>query len=193
MKINSLKFNTFFQKKFVSKANILRDNQPYQCDIFQLEKKIDIDYFDKIHDDRNWKFSHYVDDAETVTNAGAPNEKTYVIEDKNQKCLGFVCITDYKETNTKEVDYLEVCPIYSNSNRKRTLKYIGETLLAFLAKQAKFQNHDELRVPYVMRNARGFYSKCGFREDNKIFDSAMWIKNDEYDKFISLNNQHTQV
>ena len=40
-----LLYTTNFQKKLIATANVLKNEKPYPCKIYQLEKGIDSDYF----------------------------------------------------------------------------------------------------------------------------------------------------
>lgn len=191
MNVNKLQ-NTSFQKKLVAYANVIKNNQPYPCAIYKLEKGIDCDYF--IKQGQVWKKAKYLQpvEAELENNFHNPyigDSEIYVIENKKEKCLGYC----HQDTLNKgnEVITLEVHPRYKHENGKRKVKYIGETLLAFLAKLSQRQKKPTLKIDHATKDSRPFYTeKCGF--DDEKNDSSPELKQRSFNALIKQNEKHTK-
>ncbi len=190
MKINSIHSNVFFQKRAVAKANVLNGSKPISCTIYQLEEDKDWRYFNK--QGAAWKDAEYVDlIADYLKMVHCKKDFSYsgvyVIENQYGECLGYCEYGENKDKNTLYL--LETHPKHQNQNVKRKLKYIGETLLAFLAKMSVAKDGD-FEVYYVAKDARDFYAKCGFLG---LTDSKIIVKDKNIlQKLINQNTRHTK-
>ncbi len=193
MKIDSLKFNIFFQKKFVSNALVVKEKTPYKCSIFEINYKDDYDYFDKLALDDKWKNSHFLDEQREDFELDITDEQIFVMENNQNDCLGFICVSNAGDNKTKEVSILETCPEYSYRNKRSKYRYIGESLLAFVVKLTKEQKMKILAIPIASKKAHGFYEKCGFQKGQKGAFNDFYLKKKNFNSFIEQNNQHTQV
>lgn len=197
MKINNSIFNQSFQKRLVANANILKNNQPYPVEIYEVNKKEDEDYFEKLSQNDNWRSANllkYVQEQFSKTArlrfTHGLKLKFYTVEDKKQNCLGIVQV-DNSKLNSQEILYIEAQPA---NKKSKEYKYIGETMLSFLVKQQQSNKRArQLFVPLPLDDARDFYLKSLF-----CFDSTPWqplrmylpLNNEE--SLISINEVHTK-
>lgn len=181
MKINLLTSTISFQKKFLTTATVLKRGRNYECNIYELDPTEDKDYFSKVYNDRAWKKSVYIKEMKEDFPENYPKEKTYTIEDTNEKCLGFINIEDCYDTI--EINLLEVCPKLSYKAKRRKTKYIGQGLINFLISLAKEQEKKRITVPIVRIGAEGFYEKCGFELVNNPMEDALLTSNN-FDKVL---------
>ncbi len=188
MNLNKLQ-NVSFQKKLVAYANVIKNKQPYPCTIFKLEKGTDSDYFTK--QGQIWKKAKYLQPVEAelegdFCNLHTGDSEIFVLENPNGKCLGYC----HQDTLNKgnEVITLEVHPRYRYENKERTIKYIGETLLAFLAKLSQQQKKSTLKIDHATKNSRPFYTKkCGFNNEN-----SPELDKGSFNALIKQNEKHTK-
>jgi len=134
MKTNNLSISSVsFQKKLVANATILNNGQQEQVKIYDLDKAKDIEDLKKAENSNLWKRSKFIHCVNIIFNP-TNTSKYYVIENKNGEIISFAHIE-------KQKDYIlhaiETAPALSVNNEGRTTRYIGETMLAFLAIQAK--------------------------------------------------------
>ena len=187
MKINKIN-NTQFQKKLIANASVQKNNNPEKVYIYKLEYDTDEAYFQKLKNDKCWENNNYLSYI-LVDFAVDQRPCDYFIsmEDEKGNVLGISEITSAK--NSILLDFLETAPKYSINNKgKRTFKYIGETMLGFIALLCKIVNK-RLEIPDIAdsQSARDFYFKnCGFT-DTGLNGARM----SEFDDFIARNEHHT--
>ena len=111
------------------------------------------------------------------------------MEDSKGNILGLSEITSHKDVVF--LDYLETAPRYSINNKsKRTFKYIGETMISFIASLCKRDNKD-LDIPDVAERQTTedfYYEDCGFMHEN-YHEAKMYNK--RLGNLIAHNEQHT--
>ncbi len=189
MKISSVN-NLSFQKKLLAKAGFAKDGKSEECKIYQLEKGIDDDYFNKFYRDDSWKkdgwYCYQIKDAWRFS--PIETETYFALEDNNGDCLGISMVEEcFDDRNI--LTYIEVIPKHSKENKNRTAKYIGETFLATIAKYTKNEGKEMLAVPVAISSAYDFYeSKCGFRLTK---EKELAIKTPQIDRLIRQNQEHT--
>ena len=168
MNINSSKFNLSFQKKLMAKANVIKNNEPCPVSIYKLDRKQDKDYIKNLREnDSDWSYAYYLTDMEEQFEQAkyarlinGENLKFYTLEDENQKCLGLVEV-DNGGIGKQNIVYFERFPA---DYQKHRYKYIGETLLSFLAKQQKAAKAPrKIVVDNAMIEAQEFYLKSHFK------------------------------
>ena len=189
MRIENLQQNIQFQKKLIANANVIKNNLPYECQIFELEKGIDKDYFAK--QGQIWKKASYLDsiieELQPQKHTFIENSQIYVIEDKKGRCLGY-CQQDTSDSEN-EVAIIEVRPDLRYENEKRKIKYVGETLIAFLTKLSARQKKSSLKINRPAKNANDFYiEKCGFKNDGK----SPKLKKTGFNALIKQNEKRTK-
>ena len=189
MKINKIN-NLFFQKKLVANAHVIKNNSPEKVSIYELEKEVDNDYFTKAKNDENWKNAQFLEFIESDFKYLSKGEETiYSMEDSLGNVLGLSKISDFM--SFKVLEFIETAPKYSIIKKgRRTFKYIGETMLAFIASLCK-QEDKYLDIADVVHNrkVRNFYfNNCGF--EDLTCDRAILRKN-KFDGFLEHNKAHT--
>lgn len=194
MKITTINNNISFQKTLEAKAHILKDGEPMPCNIYSIDSD-DKNYF--IENLPGWENSKYYKKASALASTLTQNNKRrrediFVLEDEKEKCLGFV-ITSESSGKLKNIDFLEVIPKYAGENKDKGVKYIGETILAFLAKKIKKSNLSELFIFSADSSAKNFYTKkCGFDDEKHIIINTVYLPREKFDKLIEQNAKHTK-
>ena len=115
-------------------------------------------------------------------------DKIYVLEDGSNDCLGLMKVdTNFEDTNS--IEFIEARPDCRAKKNPRQKRYIGETMLNFLAQLAKLTEKSSLSVPYPDRDAVGFYKKCYFISNGK--GRACMLTEDNMEKLKKNNFEHT--
>jgi len=188
MQINS-KNQISFEKTLVANCQILNKGKQEACRIFELDRKIDFDYFKSLLTDRSWRgqgFVEYIDDI--FTHKGSPRERFYAIENIRGKKLGFCQIYD-TSLGCDELEIIETMPSAAHECEKRKRKYIGETLMSFLIKKAQLAGKKEFLIPVPIADAKGFYiDKCGFE---RYGTTSLKMTSNLFDRLLKLNQSHT--
>lgn len=199
MKISNSNFNLSFGKTLTASCGIKTNaGNIKQCNIYELDKNDDKDYFLKLKGNPAWENSQYVDIVNSLMFSPhiSLDIKSYAMEDSDGACLGYIrTIADGRKKEKKRITYLETCPQYSAENKKRELKYIGQSLMAFIVGLAKKEDKDRVCIPSVTKSATKFYEKkCCFKKDNVTIDGLI-LKNKNYDKFLKKHkrNTHTDI
>ena len=180
MKINLQKPNLSFKKTLIGNCNILKDKKPYQCNMYMLDNsnREDCDFFLKPSKQNYELWNNPAKSSYfwiSMMEGWHPNEEIYILED--QKALFFI----------------ETCPKFSYDKEKnRNVKYIGESMLAFLAGIAQKRHNPFISVPAYRGDAIDFYTKkCGFVQADFDYDFCLVLTEDNYDKLIKQNELHT--
>lgn len=137
---------------------------------------------------RNWDGNFYRKNFITFCPEveGNTSRSLYTLEN-DKEVLG--CVEIKRKKDNMEVFLLEVAPAHSLYNPNRKTKYIGETLLSFLATLAQSENKDLIIIDIADREkTKTFYQQCGFKNCGK--DSAILSYN-RLDNLISQNEIHT--
>ena len=184
MKINAVN-NIFFQKKLIANCKVKSDKKSIPCSFYQLEDK-DRDYFIKLIHAKGWENYYYamiIDGDIRRRNV----DKIYVLEDEKSNCLGYMKVdTHYGDRNFLE--FIEVRPDYRAKKSKKK-RYIGETMLNFLAQLTKEQDKQILSVPYPDSDAVEFYEKCHFAHTG--IKRAVILSEENMDELKKSNLAHT--
>lgn len=189
MKIFQTVSNITFQKKLKAKASVSQNEESLPCKIYKLSSKDDRDYFKKINNVDDWENATFRRAFQTILYEPQKCEKLYVLEDKNNNCLGFMTLVDNKEKKRKFVEYLETCPKNAYENCNRNIKYIGETLLSFAVALGKKEKISMLEIPVALKSAEAFYTdKCGFL--NRGF-FGLYLSSEQFQNFLNQNEKHT--
>lgn len=195
MKISIQNNNVLFGKSLVASCNVKRKSgELEECDIYELDKKEDFDYFLKLKNNPDWANGRYV----TITNNlflssySSKRANMYALEDKLGSCLGYVRTISVDDCEKNEqIEFLETCPTLSSNNKKRQVKYVGQSLVAFVVGLAKRENKQSVYVPIVAQSARKFYqNKCYFKNDTLIRNGVV-LENSNYDKLLKKHRKNT--
>lgn len=194
MKISSIFNFISFKKSLVANCAVVHDNKGVlPCSIYRLSEREDSDYFDKIPNKSDWSNAKYlgylVDDLKSLSKL--PYFSIFALENEEGDCLGYTEITE-NSNDSYEILLLETAPklVSWNTKNPKTYKYIGETLIAFLAKKCmkekKFFLYVEPSVP-----AEQFYTHNCFFKKPKDINHSYFLKRSKYKKIISKNEGHT--
>ena len=196
MYISNIHQQINFNKRLEATAAIIKHGKPIPCNIYSLERDKDINYFKDLVKDYNWDCGIYTPFADDNINT-LKNGLFYVMENQRGKCLGYTQISRENinnRNNDKAINILllETCPSYASHHRRRKGKYIGETLIAFIAALAKRTNTDSVCVPYPAEPAYDFYTQnCDF--EKYLFEQPRLILNrSKYDALLYRNEHHTK-
>lgn len=191
--INKVNYSPSFQKQLRAKVNILNNNKPEKCYIYELNQKEDADYFEPYLKHSIWDEEVYIDIFDSHIKEKEKNEHIYVLESKDKELLGALQVNDddkYGEYQT--IEYIATSPLYSSANIPRDRKYIGQTLLAFAAKAFDNKHTKGLCIPTPISSAVDFYmNKCNFSPCDPDACELVMHKN-SFDKFIKKNEENTQ-
>ena len=94
-----------------------------------------------------------------------------------------------KSSNKNSLEFIEVKPACRNKNSKRTVKYIGETMMNFLAQVTKMSGKKYVSVPHPDSEAIGFYKKCFCALSGQT--QGFTLAEDNMDKLKISNFEHT--
>lgn len=189
MRISQIYSNISFRKKLVAKAAVSAANESLSCKIYKLSSEKDKLYFDKMPNLSDWEESDFINAFREELEENPEGKRIYALEDKDENCLGLIELYDNDLSKRKSIAYLETCPKNSAENKKRNIKYIGETMLAFATALAKKEKSSVLTVPIALQSAEAFYiDKCGFMPSISF---GLALFGDMYEKLIDKNAEHT--
>ena len=200
MKLNSVSCPSF-QKTLVAQTKFRKnvgDEKPQDCKIYLLDDYDDISYLANLKFEDKWKNAVFLDIMDydlSICLDPRSQLNTYVMEMGDEgECIA--CAQTDRNYNATEITYLETAPAYQNSPynpRYSNIKYIGETFLAFFAKQAKKKSHtSRLELTSVFRAMPFYKEKCGFVSRSPATCEVKLILNeDKYKPLIKQNKKHT--
>lgn len=192
--INKINYSPSFQKQLRAKANILNNNKPEQCFIYELNKEEDSDYFKELKKMPEWQEKGFAEEFDKTLKDQRPHEHLFVMESKDEECLGILELDDdILGDKVEKIEYLETFKPYSYHNENRNRKYIGQTLLTFAAKYLGEIPKKDLKVPSAVINAVNFYiDKCNFYRPNKSAPYELLLKKENFNELIKKNEENTQ-
>lgn len=187
MKIQSQN-NINFQKNLRANCCIINNGKPEQCRIYQLDAhdKDDLRYFDRLAKNKDWTYSQLVECVDFYDEH--PQGDCFVLETSRGKCLGF-CEVDRKDKKEDELFLIETMPTAAREYPDRKRRYIGETLISFLLKNARRNNKEAVRITGAVADAWDFYGKkCGF---DRCAVHEFVKRTSDADKLFEINKGHT--
>ena len=191
MRISSLN-NIAFQKNLTATCSIGQTGSSKKAFIYELDRPEDRIILYKIFYDKKWQYNNYLNEITEEYEKPDKNsqEKYFIIEDKDKNIL---CISVLNTSNEKEnvLEYIETAPTLSCYNRNsRPIKFIGETMIAFLAKLTKRERKDlfvlEIAPKPLTRNF--YFIHCGF---NPVPENNAIMPKEKLDTIIKMNERHT--
>lgn len=184
MKINFS--NIHFQKTLRAKCAVLKDGISQDANIYELDYR-DWSYCSKISKDEKWRGASFLYVLKfAIDDITGGKRSVYVVEDSiNDDCIGY-CVME-KDHRSDIIRYIETLP-----KAKSPYKYIGESLITFLLKEAKEKGKSELSVYNFISKAKDFYlKKCHFTQWQSE-DSRASIDCNDLDKLEKQNQNHTK-
>ena len=188
MNITSVR-NINFQKTLKAKAAIQHEGEIRSVDIFCIDDDKDVSALEKQADFWDWNRSFYLPEifAFCPSTSSEMRYQLYTLE-LDGKLLAYSII--HKTEDDIEVELLEVAPAYSVYNTERKTKYVGETMMSFLASVAKKEGKKVSITEVADREkTKNFYFQlCGFDE---LPDKQALLSGCKLDNLISNNQGHT--
>lgn len=191
MKIESISFG----KKLMARCQIKTNSGEIKpCEIYELKKEEDIDYFCKLKKNPEWENGEYIEITNQMMLSPLLNKglRTFSLETKDEGCLGYISTHDFDFIPNKTyVEFLETCPQYTSQNKKRKIKYIGQSLMAFVVGLAQEQNKTRVCITTTAPKSKKFYSRaCNFRQDYNGNDGLI-LNSQSYQKFLNRHKENT--
>ncbi|MBQ8635470.1 hypothetical protein IJX73_03865 [bacterium] len=180
--------NISFAKKLVAKCHIGDKENSCEANIYHLDRESDYLLFRKIKDTRNWDNSFYFLTIMNEFCSDYNKSQYYVMEDEKGDAI---CFSKTSKTKKKtDLEYIETMPKISTNNPRRIMKYVGETMLAFLVLVSDSENK-VLNVPNVAnreKTKKFYFEQCGFKKNGK---HAAYMPKDRTHEFAEQNKCHT--
>lgn len=194
MKINSNNYINF-QKKLVATSKVGDVGARQKVNIYELDKFSDRVDLDRLYMTSAWDKSYYVEEindefAKKFFTPLGQDSHFYIMENSQKEPI---CVSVLNKANRKknQLDYLETAHSYSTyGDGTRRVRYIGETMLAFLVKMTKKEDKN-FEVPDVAQREKTkafYFDHCGFKQ---IGDRVAYLKKKNFKNFLSLNKSHT--
>lgn len=187
MNIN-FKNNINFQKRLVAQGGILTNGKTDSVNIYHLDEHEDVSDLKKASKTPEWKGNYYLDkEAIKSWDLHSSLYNIFTIENENKDILCYAIVDDIG-SKAVNIAFIETAPkisCYNQANRKS--KYIGETMLAFLASKL---NKRDLTAKLIAQRPQtiNFYNHCGFK---KYKSHGGIIENDQARVLINKNFKHT--
>ena len=188
MRINNLN-NISFLKTIRGKGAIVKDGTSTPVSIFEYDKKEDLINFESLKRKQSWRGSYYLADmicfGEKYMDQGF---KIHTLEDGKNSILAYAVSQD--EGENLNILLLETAPKLSLYNSNRKERYIGETMVAFLAQHALSQGKN-LTVDQVAdrpKTSDFYFSLCKF---SRLGDEGAILKRKTAPKLLQDNEVHT--
>ena len=194
MKIQNLSSQYSFKKSLVANCSIIKkESTSIPCQIFSLNQVDDIDYFEKAKNFDEWKSARYLcylkEDLKTIDDY--EDYSIYALESLDGDCLAYSEIVK-KPNDVDEVLYLETVPNQTFLNsQKSTLKYIGETLLAFMVKKSKEEKSRKIELHPSIASTSFYVENCMFSPPKSDVE-PYYLPVNRYSKFLKKNEEHTK-
>ena len=184
--------NLLFQKKLIATCAIGQSDKSKKACIYELDSQKDSFELHKMYYDNKWQNNNYLE--EITEEYERPNrrkqDRYFIIEDQDKN---IVCISvlDTCGNSQNTLEYIETAPSLSCYNiNSRPIKFIGETMIAFLAKLTQQQKKDLFVLEVAPKEpTRNFYFEhCGF---TSIPENNAIMNKDKLEGLIRMNEDHT--
>lgn len=187
MKITNFKALSF-QKQLVARCSVGNFENNLPVKIFHLDQQEDLQELKRAKCQPSWKDNHYLNTLISYFNNDYQKAKYYVMENQNGDVI---CTSKIVPRGKKDdLEFIETAPTFSTSNHIRKVKYIGETMLAFLAKDAK-EGKKIIEVPLVAptpKTKNFYFNQCGFEKHGR---AGAILTKEKIDMFLKKNEKHT--
>ena len=186
MRINNTQ-SVNFQKKLIGLGAIRQEDISKTVKFFQLDDVSDMLDLKKARKTSNWFGNFYLNDVVSGDGYHIQKYDVFTMEDDAQNILGFSVLE--RSGPKTQLAIIETAPKLSCYQEKRSIKYIGETMMAFIAKLSG--NKDVVVTDIAQRpKTKNFYfSQCKF---SKIpFSESAILKRRNFSKLIKKNEAHT--
>ena len=191
MRLNNINFNI----KSFNFAKTLRGVGAIKSEFGQEEVRIY--HLDEVQDKKDllkarkspiWKGSYYLDDTAVFADSYIKNYSVYSMENSSGDLLCY-SVVDNNRSKESRLRLIETAPKYSCYNRlQRNAKYIGETMMAFIAAQSGKKKFTIAEVANRQTTKDFYYKGCKFIP-HKIHGAILPDCN--LRKLIDKNANHT--
>ena len=133
------------------------------CEFYLLDSTKDEDYLTKQENSGEWWNSIYfpliASDYTEDKYYLKPNVSFYTMQNEDGDCLAI--IEELKHSDGyRNIELMEVVPTCANRNSSRSIKYVGETMVAFFASMLRHEDEDEnMCVSFPADDAKGFWKR----------------------------------
>ncbi len=186
MRINNTQ-NINFQKKLIALGAIKQGDISKGVKFFHLDKISDMSDLQRAQKSVNWHGNYYLNDIVDGNGYHISRFDVYTMEDEAQNILGYSVINQ-KGSQTL-LDIIETAPKFSTYRESRPLRYIGETMMAFIATISGKKDIGVNDIAQRPKTKNFYFSQCRFSK-NKLDDGAT-LKKTNFKKLIKSNEAHT--
>ena len=190
--LNNVNYSPSFQKKLMATTSLKNCGEEMPCKIYLLNSSEDEDYLIDQVNETPWADSYYFPTIckDFIENKyyTHPLVGFYSMEDEDGNCLAILEEIKYSSGSRRSIEFLEVVPTHAERTSNRKIKYIGETMVAFLA--ALSNKKSELFVGLPADDAKFFWYNLGFEKKNKRYVS-MSLPVNKLDALVKRNEEHT--
>ena len=186
MRINNTQ-GTNFQKRLVGLGAIKQEDISKGVKFFHLDELSDIADLKKARKSAHWYGNYYLNDVVAGNDYYIKNFSVFTMEDESKNVLGFSILD--KNDSCTILDIIETAPRLSCYREKRAMKYIGETMMSFIA---TLSGKKDVKVNVIAprpKTKNFYFSQCGFSKN--IFDGSATLKRRNFKKLIKANEAHT--
>jgi len=186
MKINNMQ-SVSFQKKLIGLGAIKQEDISKVVKFFQLDEVSDILDLKKARKTPNWFGNFYLNDVVKGNGYYIQKFDVFTMEDEAQNILGFSVLE--RSGPRTELAIIETAPKLSCYQEKRTTKYIGETMMAFIAKLSGNKDIVVTDIAQRPKTKNFYFSQCRFSKI--LFSESAILKRRNFKKLINANETHT--
>lgn len=190
MKLDNIN-NINFGKIHVANCNVIKNDTPLPCKIYKLEES-DCDYYCKMKKQDIWQNACFGYCYGLIPPERFIEADIFAMEDENQKCFGVCEVSSNLSSKGIYLEAIETAPKYSNKNKQRKIKYIGETLISFLVDYYR-KMQKTFHVKSALGEAEDFYSKnCHMSIEKEIIFKDYFLPEENVQQLLLQNEKHTK-
>ena len=186
MRINNTQ-NINFQKKLIGLGAVKQEDISKAVKFFQLDELSDMHDLKQARKSVDWFGNYYLNDVVNGKGYHIQKYDVFTMEDEAQNILGF-SIIDRNGSQTI-LDTIETAPRLSCYREKRPMKYIGETMMAFIAKLSGEKDVTVRDIAQRPKTKNFYFSQCRFSKN--IFSDGATLRRRNFKKLINANEAHT--
>ena len=187
MRINNNTHKINFEKKLIGLGAIKQEDISKAVKFFQLDELSDMKDLKKARKTTEWVGNYYLNDLVEGSDYFHKRFDIITMEDEAQNVIAYSMLSRSGEQTI--ISTLEAAPKYSCYRENRTRKFIGESMMAFIA---ALSGEKSVKAPDIAfrKKTRDFYfSQCFFTQVPFSDDGVLMKKN--LKKLIKSNEAHT--
>lgn len=186
MKINNTQ-NISFQKKLVGLGAVKQADVSKAVKFFRLDELSDIVDLKNAQKAQQWHGNYYLNDVVAGNNYYIKNFSVFTMEDEAKNLLGFSILENNDSCTI--LDIIETAPRLSCYREKRPIKYIGESMMAFIATLSGKKDVKVIDIAQRPKTKKFYFSQCGFSKN--LFNDGAVLKRRNFKRLINANEAHT--